>query len=115
MINISLSADQTLMIESSGVTLRGVRPVFNSVPFESWICETIRWAGEIELRYKSAVVGEGMFGLRAAQPDAHGHIWIQYWVEGLPGSYWDGIGMAVGVPHSPRSGCSCSCVLPCSG
>ena len=84
MINISLSDDQTLVIESSGVTLRGVRPVFNEVPLEGWTCETIRSEGEIELRYKSAVLGEGMFGLRAAQPDAHGYIWLQYWAEGLP-------------------------------
>jgi hypothetical protein len=38
----------------------------------------------IELRYTAAAIGNGAFGLRISHPDAQGHIWIQYWVEGLP-------------------------------
>ena len=42
MINVSLSADQTVVIETSLVTLRNGQPVLNSVPLDGGSCEAIR-------------------------------------------------------------------------
>lgn len=85
MLNLSLSADQTLVIESSGVTLRGVRPVLNRAPLENWVCEVIRSDSEhIELRYTATALGGGAFGLKAVHSDLHDHIYIQYWIERPP-------------------------------
>jgi hypothetical protein len=62
-----------------------VQPVLNGAPLESCAREVIRSdRNHIELRYTSAVLGDGAFGLKAAHADGQGHIWIQYWVEGLP-------------------------------
>ncbi len=83
-MNLSLSADQTLVIESPGVTLRGARPVLNGVPLESWTCDVVRSDDDhIELRYKSVALDGGVFGLKAAHADMRGQIWIQFWVERL--------------------------------
>ena len=84
-MNLSLSLDQTLSIESPGVTLRGAQPVVNGTTLEGWSCHVIRSDNEqIELRCTAEALGEGTFGLKASHPDAQGHIWIQYWMEGLP-------------------------------
>jgi alpha-galactosidase len=84
-LNLSLFADQTLVIESAGVILRGVQPVLNGVPLEGWVCEVIRSDHEqLELRYTCPSLGDGVFGLKATPPDALRQIWMQYWVAGLP-------------------------------
>jgi len=84
-ISLSLSADQTLVIDTPGVTLRDIQPILNSAPLEDWSCEVTRSdSKQIELRYTSASLGRGAFGIQVAQPDAQGHIRIQYWVERLP-------------------------------
>ncbi|MGB8984259.1 MAG: glycoside hydrolase family 36 protein, partial [Anaerolineales bacterium] len=84
MLNLSLAADQTLTIESSGVTLRGGQPVLNGAPLAGWTCEVLRSDRErIELRCTSASLGGGTFGLQAVQ-NAEGQVWIQYWLEKLP-------------------------------
>ena len=65
-MNLSLSVNQTLVIESPGVILRGALPVLNGNPLESWTCEVLRSDQEsIELRYASPSLGKGLFGLRA--------------------------------------------------
>lgn len=85
MLNLSLAADQTLVIESAGVSLRGVEPVLNGAPLESWACEVVRSDHDlIQLRYTAAALGEGWFEVTATHPDAQGQIWIQYWLERLP-------------------------------
>ena len=85
MLNLSLSADQTFVLESLGVTLRGARPVLNGTPLENWACEVVHLEDDqMELRYTAAILGDGAFGLQASQTDAQGHRWIHYWVEGLP-------------------------------
>ncbi|HSK88052.1 MAG TPA: hypothetical protein VK880_06850, partial [Anaerolineales bacterium] len=84
MLTLSFSVDNALLIESSGVMLRGAQPVLNSAPLEGWVCEVLRSDSEqIELRYTSASLGSGAFRLQAAQSDTQ-HIWMLYWVEGLP-------------------------------
>jgi alpha-galactosidase len=84
-IKLSLSVDQTLIIETPGVTLRGAQPILNGVPLESWMCELIRSDNEqIKLRYTSAALGIGAFGVQATHADAHGYVWLSYWVEELP-------------------------------
>src|SRR5215211_2277881 len=83
MMNISLSADQTLNIESPVVTLRSAQPVLNGIPLEGWVCEVLRSDREyIELRYTSQSLARGLFRLQAHQSNAQ--IRIRYWVEGLP-------------------------------
>jgi hypothetical protein len=85
LLNLSLSADQTLVIESLGVTLRGVEPVLNGTHLEDSVREVIRSNRDhIELCYTSATLSGGALVLKAYRPDAQGHTWIQYWVEGLP-------------------------------
>jgi len=84
-ITLSLSADRTLLIETPGVTLRGAQPVLNGLPLERWMCEVIRSDHEqIRLRYTSAALGRGAFGVQATHADVHGYAWLSYWVEGLP-------------------------------
>jgi alpha-galactosidase len=84
-IQLSLSADQTLVIETSIVTLRGAQPVLNGAVLENYACEVLPLRGDqMELRYTARSLGGGTFGLKATQPDSRGHSWIQYWVEGLP-------------------------------
>jgi hypothetical protein len=79
MIKLSLSVDQTLMIETPGVTLRGAQPILNGVPLESWMCELIRSDNEqIKLRYTSAALGIGAFGVQATHAEAHGYVWLSY-------------------------------------
>ena len=85
MIQLSLAANRILVIESSGVTLRGVRPVLNGTPLQDYLCEAIQAKDDhIELRYTAPALGSGTFSLKAAYPNAHGQIWIKYWVAGLP-------------------------------
>lgn len=85
MLNLSLSADQTLVIESPGVTLRGVEPVLNGSPLEDSKSEVLHSDGDyVELRYSAKALGAGAFGFKVTHVDGHGHIWIHYWVEGLP-------------------------------
>jgi hypothetical protein len=84
-LNLSLSTDHTLVIETPGVTLRYIQPVLNGSLLEDWSCEVIRSDSEgLELRYTSASLGEGAFGFKAHHPDAQGQIWMQYWLEKLP-------------------------------
>lgn len=83
MLKLSLSVDRTLIIESSGVTLRGIQPVLNGAPLDDWTCEVLRADESIELRYTSASPGNGIFQLQATQSDTH-HIQMRYWVEELP-------------------------------
>ena len=40
-MNLSLTDDQTLVIEGVGVTLRGVQPILNGFPLDGFICEAI--------------------------------------------------------------------------
>ena len=83
LLKLSLSVDRALVIESTGVTLRGAEPVLNGIPLEAWTCEVISVDHEgIELRYLSPSLGRGIFGLQANQSDSQ--IKIRYWVEGLP-------------------------------
>ena len=85
MLSLSIANDQTLSIESPGVALRGVRPVLNGSHLEEALCEVFRSDdSHIELRYKAAALGGGVFVLNTVSPDAQGHMWIQYWLEGLP-------------------------------
>src|SRR5215211_212870 len=68
MMNISLSADQTLNIESPVVTLRSAQPVLNGIPLEDWTCEVLRSDREyIELRYTSQSLARGLFRRQAHQ------------------------------------------------
>ena len=81
-MHISLSADQTLTIESSVVTLRRAQPVLNGIPLEGWTCEVLRSDQEyIELCYTSQSLDRGLFGLQAHQSNEQ--IRIRYWVERL--------------------------------
>lgn len=85
MLNLSLLAEQTLVIESDGVTLRGVVPVLNGAPLKNFTREVIHSDhNHIELRYTSAALDNGAFGMKVTHPDVQGQIWIQYWLEGLP-------------------------------
>jgi hypothetical protein len=85
LLNLSLSADKTLVIESPGITLRGARPILNGAPLESWTFEVARSDGDhVELHYTAAALAGGTFGLTATHEHANDQIWIQYWVEGLP-------------------------------
>jgi len=73
------------MIESLGVSLRGAQPVLNGLSLEGWACEVLHLdSGQIDLRYTSASLGGGAFRLQATQPDRQHHIWMRYWLEGLP-------------------------------
>lgn len=84
MIELSLSENQTLVIESSAVTLRGTQPILNGVLLEDWACEILQLqTNHIEFRYTSMSLGSGSFRLQVTLSDAQ-HIWIRYWVEGLP-------------------------------
>jgi hypothetical protein len=78
-IELSLSADKTLVIETSVLTLRGAQPVLNGAVLENYTCEVLPLRGDqIEVRYTAPSLGEGTFGLKATQPDSQGHSWIQY-------------------------------------
>ena len=84
MIELSLSENQTLVIESSAVTLRGTQPILNGVLLEDWACEILRLQTDhIEFRYTSVSLGGGTFRLQVTLSDSQ-HIWMHYWVEGLP-------------------------------
>lgn len=62
MIHVALSADQTLLIETSIVTLRDGQPVVNVMSLDRWSCEGVRPDGEqMELRYSSPALGDGAF------------------------------------------------------
>jgi len=57
------------------VTLRGARPVLKGLPLERWMCEVIRSDHEqIKLRYTSAALGMGAFGVQVTHADAHGYV-----------------------------------------
>ena len=85
MLSLSFSADQTLVIESSGITLRGVQPVLNGSPLADYVGEVIHSDRNlIELRCAAAALGRGVFGLKVSHPGAQSHIVIRYWVTGLP-------------------------------
>jgi hypothetical protein len=84
LLEVSLSPDQTLVVESSVVTLRGAQPIFNGVPLETWTCEVLRQDSEgIELRYISPSLGDGAFGLQVIQSEAPEYLVIRYWLETL--------------------------------
>lgn len=73
MIQLSLSAHQTLVIETSIVTLRNAGPVLNGTPLEAWTCEVLEQDREgIELRYTSPALGGGAFRLQAAPSGTQG-------------------------------------------
>lgn len=85
MLKLSLHADQSLIIESAGVTLRGVQPVLNGAPLEGWACEVIRSDHEqLELQYTSPALGDGVFGLQVTPLDTKEQVWMQYWIAGFP-------------------------------
>jgi alpha-galactosidase len=85
LLNLLLAADQTLAIESPGAALRGGQPVLNGTPLKGWTCEVVDSNDDrMELRYSAEGLGNSAFGLRASHANAHGQIWIQYWMEGLP-------------------------------
>ncbi len=70
MLNLSLSADQTLVIESAGVTLRGLQLVLNGALLKGSRGEVISSEQEkIEPHYTSPSLGNGVFGLKATPPD----------------------------------------------
>jgi alpha-galactosidase len=82
-INLSLSVNQTIDIETSVVNLHHARPVLNGRLFQDWACEVIRVDDEgLELRYTSPSMGGGIFGVQARKSDAK--ITMRYWVERLP-------------------------------
>ncbi len=83
MIELSLSADRTLSIESSVVTLRDVQPVLNGLRIEDSTCEVLRAdRQQMELRYTSPSLGGGAFHIRAIRSDSQ--ITVRYWLDGLP-------------------------------
>jgi len=83
-LTLLLSLEQSLVIESPGVTLRGLKPVLNGILLDHWACEVLRSDGEqIELRYTSGSLNEGTFRLQATQSEAQ-QVWVRYWLEGLP-------------------------------
>jgi alpha-galactosidase len=85
LLTLSLSADQTLIIESQGVILRGVQPILNGTPLAGRTWEVVGSDTlHLELRYKAEALSNGAFGLKVSYPDAQGHLWLHYWLEGLP-------------------------------
>lgn len=85
MIDLSLSELKTLVIDTHVATLRHGQPVLNGLPLEGWICEVVYLDGErIELRYTSALLGDGAFCIQANRSDAQDRVQIHYWLEGLP-------------------------------
>lgn len=84
MIELSLSENQTLVIESSVVTLRGTQPILNGVLLDDWACEILQLQSDhMEFRYTSMSLGGGTFRLQVTLSNSQ-HIWMRYWVEGLP-------------------------------
>ena len=84
MIELSLSDNHTPVIKTSIVTLRGASPILNGASLEDWTCEVLQLESKhMEFRYTSASLGSGSFRLQAALSDTQ-HVWIRYWVEGLP-------------------------------
>jgi alpha-galactosidase len=85
LIEVSISTEQTLAIESSVVSLRGAQPILNGLPLEKWVCEVLRLNNqEVELRYTSPSLGDGAFRLQAIRSEARDRIVIRYWLEALP-------------------------------
>ena len=85
MIELSLSANQLLVIETSVVTLRNAEPVLNGIPLEGCSCEVLHWDDErIELRYSSPALGTGAFRLQAAPARTEDRMGLRYWLEGIP-------------------------------
>jgi alpha-galactosidase len=84
-IGLSLSARQSLDIETPVVTLRHGQPVLNGLPLEEWTCEVLQLDSEqIELSYTSSSLGNSAFRLQATRSDARPHVRIRYWIEGIP-------------------------------
>ena len=84
MIQLSMSADQRLVIETSVVTLRSAQPVLNGIPLEELFCEVLAWDHEgMELRYTCAALGDGVFRIQVIPSESQDRIWLHYWLEGL--------------------------------
>jgi alpha-galactosidase len=84
-MEISLSQDKTLTIETSIVNLYGGRPVVNGLPLEDWSSEVLRLNSEqLELHYTSPSLQGGAFQLQANRSSLDEQIWIAYALEGLP-------------------------------
>jgi len=84
-IGLSLSAHQTLIVESSVAILRGGEPILNGRPLDAWSCEVLQVDRErIELRYTARSLGDGVFRIQATRAEALDRVQIRYWMEGLP-------------------------------
>jgi alpha-galactosidase len=84
-MEISLSQDKTLNIETSIVNLHGGRPVVNGLPLEDWTGEVLRLNSEqLGLLYTSPSLQGGAFQLQANRSNLDEQIWIHYALEDLP-------------------------------
>lgn len=82
-MNLWLSSDNPLNLESLHITLRAAQPVLNGALLQSWVSEVVRADDrKIQLHHTSPALGEGIFQLQATRLDHK--ITIGYWIEGLP-------------------------------
>ncbi|HSL42412.1 MAG TPA: glycoside hydrolase family 36 protein [Anaerolineales bacterium] len=85
MIQVSLSADEMLVLETSVVTLRDAQPILNGMPLSGWTCEVLHVDDKhIELLYKSPALGSGSFQLQVAPSETEKRISVRYWLENPP-------------------------------
>ena len=86
-MKINLTPEQDLAIESSIVSLRGLRPVLNGQPLDGARMEIAQNdAARIELRYTAPALGDGCFGLEIAREN-ESRAWLRYWIERLPDTF----------------------------
>ncbi len=83
-MKITLSSEGDWTLESSIVSLRGLRPVLNGAPLQGARVQVTRSdAGSAEWRYRAPALGEGLFGVEIARENDT-RCSLRYWLEGLP-------------------------------
>lgn len=82
-MRIQLTPDNQLVLESSIVSLRDMRPVLNGVTLDDARAEIVaNDATRIELRFRLA---EGVFGIELAREN-ESRVWVRYWLDGFTGT-----------------------------
>ncbi len=82
-MQIKLTSNTTIEIESSIVTLRDLRPVLNGVALDDARAQVVaNDVAHIELRYTAPALGDGAFGIELVRENK-ARAWLRYWIVGL--------------------------------